>query len=1172
MILGLKSLYYGIEDKYYRLLDKIQDHIPIYKVVDPIDKVFPSFILFTIIIVLIITGIAFFLLNIEPTEYNAYIKVVDADNQALENVTISLTMGEETLELVTNDRGAATIALNQQQASATVSINADGFVQVSDYAVELAADHTVKIQLEIDIAEFETTFVVRIEDSVENTLIDDITIVVSFVCQHTPDAPGQKFVSSGQFVVNKDASCGTLYADFVPQGAYEEKRNVAILTSPQTVELDSLDSEPELGHIEVTVEDSNNTGVPNVNIQYWSGISSGNPIAGGTTDAQGKVRIEDLLVGFYGVSAFAPDGRSAEQTNIEVQQDQTQYVTLSLPDLLNGKKIFLKLVDANSLQPLQGISIRLYNNTSKVGNTATTTSQGTFERMVDDTTSSNFSAVFTHASYLLKFEDLVPMDANENQPTQIELDKALRDETDVPLNYGIAVVKTMNEKQEPVANVDVEFFRNDYANPLYITVTGTDANVDIHNLYPTAPGKSYFAKAYSSEHDSNGISDSRTLAVGESKTFPVILYTGRGTFEITVVDFENPIDKISGADITAFEWDPVTETKEILDQGQTDAIGVWESIPIKTNKTVRFEVGAPGWKRYSSSPFVFSYRDQVIEETFKLSRLMTFPGDSCSSDTDCSFPQSCNAEGVCELECTDSSDCVSLGGYYCGPDNTCELAPENYCDDSIPCSVSCNQCESNQCVEPIGESCSSGADCCGVACDLIAEPWVCYNPNGDSCTTDLDCGDDDFICTSCGSDEFGQPIKCCRKECTYPNHTECPIGMVCDVSGICTEPTPVNSIQLVFEEIRGADAQDPIHPPILEQGKTYSAIFRLQLSMEENWQDIEMHYRMGPDTDPSGTDQNVFILNIDSIVGAEVSNFYPVFSSETDLSEVYDSPNPVEGSSKTARQVNMKYEGLETQSDHTIVVTFKIKNIVPLGTPVPLHFQARGYHNGYLFNTESHTQVLAIGSPLCNPTCDPFLWSFHLNDATGPSIEPENSMALSENTEYSIYYALWNTTTQDFMNAELQITTPDPIMSITDPLAFTGQTLPGQSRFDWGMNNPFDFSTNTTTLGTVGHLNYSLSVPSVSDSSTQKSLVFLVEPQNSLVLEFIPLGGEPVEEFMTTVKAMNGEGQLVPIEGALVRVATNYDGDDWQDPTVNLDWDFDCTTNDLGLCLFEGIT
>src|SRR3989344_2474059 len=48
--MGIKDIYFKLEDAYYKVLDKINAAIPIYKIIEPIDKVVPSFALLILIV------------------------------------------------------------------------------------------------------------------------------------------------------------------------------------------------------------------------------------------------------------------------------------------------------------------------------------------------------------------------------------------------------------------------------------------------------------------------------------------------------------------------------------------------------------------------------------------------------------------------------------------------------------------------------------------------------------------------------------------------------------------------------------------------------------------------------------------------------------------------------------------------------------------------------------------------------------------------------------------------------------------------------------------------------------------------------------------------------------------------------------------------------------------
>ncbi|PIU02899.1 MAG: hypothetical protein COT55_01090, partial [Candidatus Diapherotrites archaeon CG09_land_8_20_14_0_10_32_12] len=52
--MGLRDFYFGLEDKYYKMIDKLDTIFPAQAIADKIDKVMPSMILFFILFVIII--------------------------------------------------------------------------------------------------------------------------------------------------------------------------------------------------------------------------------------------------------------------------------------------------------------------------------------------------------------------------------------------------------------------------------------------------------------------------------------------------------------------------------------------------------------------------------------------------------------------------------------------------------------------------------------------------------------------------------------------------------------------------------------------------------------------------------------------------------------------------------------------------------------------------------------------------------------------------------------------------------------------------------------------------------------------------------------------------------------------------------------------------------------
>ena len=81
----IKKYYINIEDKWFSLLDAIEDKVPIYKVIDPIEKNgVPSLLVF-IVLILAISSLAFLSTSGSPYQINV-------TNQLGESIPVTITI------------------------------------------------------------------------------------------------------------------------------------------------------------------------------------------------------------------------------------------------------------------------------------------------------------------------------------------------------------------------------------------------------------------------------------------------------------------------------------------------------------------------------------------------------------------------------------------------------------------------------------------------------------------------------------------------------------------------------------------------------------------------------------------------------------------------------------------------------------------------------------------------------------------------------------------------------------------------------------------------------------------------------------------------------------------------------------------------------------------------
>jgi hypothetical protein len=103
--------YIWLEEKWYDLLDKVNKFVPIYKITDPLDKVIPSFLLFTLICIVFFLILLYFIGFTE--KYTVTFSAVDAKTKSsLAGVKIFGELNNTPIDLITSSDGAAQTSLS----------------------------------------------------------------------------------------------------------------------------------------------------------------------------------------------------------------------------------------------------------------------------------------------------------------------------------------------------------------------------------------------------------------------------------------------------------------------------------------------------------------------------------------------------------------------------------------------------------------------------------------------------------------------------------------------------------------------------------------------------------------------------------------------------------------------------------------------------------------------------------------------------------------------------------------------------------------------------------------------------------------------------------------------------------------------------------------------------
>ena len=217
---SLKDIYYNWEEKWYDLLDKIDARVPIYKVIDPIDQVFPSFalflILFFILILLLTLGFFGFVGNGQAT---LTLTIVTETGETINGAEITLNDGTE--KYYSNQFGLVKPITVQLGKEINIKAKKDTAISTSKIYIGSTKEEA-EIVLKgygIELMEAKTmTFT-----NEQGAKITNDKLTLNFECS-SGEAPVErtKDVYSGIANVDVKASCGNLLVTVLSE-KYERK-------------------------------------------------------------------------------------------------------------------------------------------------------------------------------------------------------------------------------------------------------------------------------------------------------------------------------------------------------------------------------------------------------------------------------------------------------------------------------------------------------------------------------------------------------------------------------------------------------------------------------------------------------------------------------------------------------------------------------------------------------------------------------------------------------------------------------------------------------------------------------------------------------------------------------------------------------------------------------------
>ncbi len=586
----LKKIYYLFEGGYYNILDKVNQKVPIYKVIDPIDKVFPSFILLIILIAFSVVLAAIALTP--PQVFSATILVSDSQGNALEGVPVQISIQGQQIALETDFWGEAKLNLPTEEVEAEAVIEFEGFSKISE-TITLRANELIEFKLSAPKILLESTehtiYVVSLESGRRRIISKPVQL--EFSCDSGLPGPAPLTRPSGEFKnIASPNGCGTLIVKASAEG-FEPKNSISITRKTTYIELSPIVTTTA---ITVLVRDHEGEVVSGAIVKLFD---SDNAVSGQkTSDESGVALFEEIEAGTYSASAIHSDGRFAEKTAISARAGSPKTVSIQLPELLEGSKVSIRAISSDTDSAIGGAKVFLYANNRLIAQ-ENTDPDGIFEKpMMDD--AADLIAVISHDNFVTKIEpgvSIIEMASTNSQDVKLD-----------PLtasNNSKAIVKVTDyETEETVEEASVFLYNSDYPE-LILNYPYNFTNADGNLLFSQLPAGSYFAKAR--KDNTGGQSETRALAAGSLVELPVVLVLTEGNLEVNVVDPKR--GPLEGAEIKIFD----AFTDAPLQSGLTDEDGTFESEKLKSDKVVYLKVSKANYITFVSPPIPIIAKDTV---------------------------------------------------------------------------------------------------------------------------------------------------------------------------------------------------------------------------------------------------------------------------------------------------------------------------------------------------------------------------------------------------------------------------------------------------------------------------------------------------------------------------------------------------------------------------------
>ncbi|MDO8625823.1 MAG: carboxypeptidase-like regulatory domain-containing protein, partial [Candidatus Diapherotrites archaeon] len=358
---GVRSFYFSLEDRYYAGLDFIESKgVPIYKVVDPIDSVVPSFPLFTLLVLLLVAALVGFLVLPALSGPSAVlsVRVTDFSDQPLAGAKVTVYLGSAQTLQVSNALGKADFNFAKGSVVRIV-VSRNGYDDFESPAFTLTENKDVLARLSLSGSASGGEAVVRTMRFLSQTgqPLSGEEIRISFSCSNPAvAAPADVSTTASEIKVTEPAACNGLIADVLPRNFAEipsqllsQEMNTFYLKSNSA----SLDADRATLDVIVTTDGA--TAPDGMEILLYAADSPA--IADRAQTIDGHAVFSDVAYGPYTVKSLSTAQWGVKSIGVTVDSKK-ETVSLALEKNVVGS-IRIKVVDRFSNDVVANATVSL---------------------------------------------------------------------------------------------------------------------------------------------------------------------------------------------------------------------------------------------------------------------------------------------------------------------------------------------------------------------------------------------------------------------------------------------------------------------------------------------------------------------------------------------------------------------------------------------------------------------------------------------------------------------------------------------------------------------------------------------------------------------------------------------------------------------------------------------